>query len=60
MSFISGLNSYHVSHEDLFAEAVEFASNVDFSYSHTVGDHVSYVQLLSEDRVSHDLGLQLL
>jgi hypothetical protein len=47
-------------HEDLFAEAVQFASNVDFSYSHTVGDHVSYVQLLSEDRVSHDLGLQLL
>ncbi|KAJ6533532.1 glycoside hydrolase [Mycena capillaripes] len=29
---------------DLFAEAVEFASNVDFSYSHTVGDHVSFFE----------------
>ncbi|KAJ7212352.1 seven-hairpin glycosidase [Mycena rebaudengoi] len=29
---------------DLFAEAVQFASNVDFSYSHTVGDHVSFFE----------------
>ncbi|KAJ6459874.1 seven-hairpin glycosidase [Mycena sanguinolenta] len=29
---------------ELFAEAVEFASNVDFSYSHTVGDHPSFFE----------------
>ncbi|KAJ7189140.1 seven-hairpin glycosidase [Mycena filopes] len=29
---------------DLFNEAVAFASAVDFSYSHTVGDHVSFFE----------------
>ncbi|KAJ7851200.1 seven-hairpin glycosidase [Mycena leptocephala] len=35
---------YIMGFTDLFAEAVEFASNVDFSYSHTVGDHVSFFE----------------
>ncbi|KAF7364649.1 alpha-1,2-Mannosidase [Mycena venus] len=35
---------YIMDFTDLFAEAVEFASNVDFSYSHTVGDHVSFFE----------------
>ncbi|KAJ6453651.1 seven-hairpin glycosidase [Mycena vitilis] len=35
---------YIMGFTDLFAEAVQFASNVDFSYSHTVGDHVSFFE----------------
>ncbi|KAK6987457.1 alpha-1,2-mannosidase [Favolaschia claudopus] len=35
---------YIMGFTDLFNEAVQFASNVDFSYSHTVGDHVSFFE----------------